>query len=298
MHPALAATLLVVASYEEPTASLLMSMNAAALCPTSALRSWSCSRCNASLFPAPEADIALITADKIGVMTNLVAIVGVVHSHRLVAVVFRGTVADSIADWIIDAEFWQEPFVPASGFAGAKVHHGFLAAWRTVKANVSAALQRQLRRPDAAGYRLVVTGHSLGGGLSALFTSELLAGALLPGVAVPSPPLLYTMGEPRVGNPPYAAALARAALAAGAEAYRLVNDADPVPHLAPLGLPGDASYRHGPREVWLRPAASTNATLCGGSGEDPRCSDSLTAADLRPAHHTSYLGYDAGLCVS
>ena len=71
-----------------------------------------------------------------------------------------------------------------------------------------------------------------------------------------------------------------------------------LPSLAPLGLPGDASYRHGPREVWLRPAASTNATLCDGSGEDPRCSDSLTAADLRPAHHTSYLGYDAGLCVS
>ena len=133
--------------------------------------------------------------------------------------------------------------------------------------------------------------------MASLFAAELLAGKVT-GWAPSSnaPPFLYTMGSPRVGNAIFAQAYTRALRAADADAWRLVNDADPVPHLAPQHFPGEP-YTHVPYEVWLRPAGSSNRTICDGSGEDPHCSDSLSALELRPTHHTSYFNLNANLCL-
>ena len=216
---------------------------------------------------------------------SLLALVGTCHTLGLTVVAIRGTVDDVVRDWLLDFEAWQTPFEPSTEFAGAKVHSGFDAAFKKLKPGLVSALARAKLRAPA--FPVAITGHSLGGGIAALASAELLVAR--------QPLLYYTMGEPRVGNPAFAAAHGRAFAAAGGEAHRVVNRNDIVPHLPPRVLPG-LSYQHIPTEVWLAPNGST--AVCDGSGEDPRCSDSVPVWKWSPADHVSYYGLDAGACSS
>ena len=55
---------------------------------------------------------------------------------------------------------------------------------------------------------------------------------------------------------------------------------DPVPH-AP---PEDLFYRHGAHEVWYN---GHDLVMCDGTGEDPKCSDSVDV--FNPLDHALYM---------
>ena len=93
------------------------------------------------------------------------------------------------------------------------------------------------------GYSILVTGHSLGGALATLST-YLGITCEMDGKDPPFKDRLvyvYTFGEPRVGNYPFAADYD----ARNGNHYRLIYNRDPVPHVALHGdqCPHDPTWQ-------------------------------------------------------
>jgi len=148
----------------------------------------------------------------------LLSLVGVSHEQRRIYVILRGTVATSVRDWFVDAKFRQTPWSPGPGYNDSLVHHGFLEAWLKLRPEVFPALAKALTNPGTAGYTVAISGHSLGAGLAALMTAELLAAKnnCVDGTEVPDitkrPVVINTMGQPRVGNQAFAEAFSASML--------------------------------------------------------------------------------------
>ena len=100
---------------------------------------------------------------------------------------------------------------------GVPIHTGFLGAFRLVKTEIEADLDRS----SGIGYALYVTGHSLGGSLALIATKE---------IAHASMGACYTFGSPRVAGYGFAQKIKT-------PIYRVVNARDIVPRVPPVFLP-------------------------------------------------------------
>lgn len=139
------------------------------------------------------------------------------HANQLIIITFRGTV--SRADWDTNLDFFRDDASDICG-KGCLAHGGFLESWRGVSAQVLAnwtTLQQKY-----SGYRTLVTGHSLGGGLAHL------CAAALKNANPTSNMLLYTYASPRVGNQVFANFINQKF---GTNNYRVTHLNDPVPRL-------------------------------------------------------------------
>lgn len=162
---------------------------------------------------------------------------------RLVVLAYRGTEPARVVNWLTDADVSPERIAlafPGTQAATYAVHAGFYRNVRATRYEVVAALERALdgRSVLADGEpvahpmeALLVTGHSLGGAMAALFGTMLVRdprfarlAATLRGV--------YTFGQPMVGEPAFARACAADPALAGRVA-RYVFRHDVVPHLPP-----------------------------------------------------------------
>jgi hypothetical protein len=129
---------------------------------------------------------------------------------RYAVVSFRGTESDD--DVMADINIARSP-----GPSGGRVHQGFSTALSEVEPLIDSRMSLL-----AAGTRLYVTGHSLGGALANIFLARALDRR---------PDLryaLYTFGSPRVGNQDFAALLESKAADAKTPLLRFHNGADPV----------------------------------------------------------------------
>ncbi|KAE8233465.1 hypothetical protein CF326_g1499 [Tilletia indica] len=150
----------------------------------------------------------------------------------------------------------------------ALVNMGFQTAWSATYVEVKAQVQAQLAaHPDAV--RVFVTGHSLGA------TIAVLDGIALRNVVPTSVQVEVSVtGQPRVGNPVFAALLDQL-VATPSENFvyhRITNHADVFPHLFPM----ITGYQHSTNEIWIPTAGSTPATdalLCPGR-ENKNCANS------------------------
>jgi triacylglycerol lipase len=130
-----------------------------------------------------------------------------------VIVAFRGTQPNERVDILHDVEFpkvaWDRP--------GEQVHEGFRAALEAAWSGVFAEIQRH---PDRSVW---FTGHSLGASVATLAADRFLR-------VTGTPPWLYIIGSPRVGD----AAFVRGFNARfPGRAFRYVNHQDVVTHLPP-----------------------------------------------------------------
>lgn len=135
--------------------------------------------------------------------------------NRLV-VAFRGT--EYFKDWLDDFDFAPAPYssIPGRG----TVHQGFQIVYEAVRNNLRKLVQA--KAPNSK--ELLITGHSLGGALTALAAPDLLND-----VAANLAPIVYTWAEPRVGHPDFVTFFdTRVNIC-----YRIVNLWDVVPHLPP-----------------------------------------------------------------
>jgi len=166
--------------------------------------------------------------------------------------------------------------------------------------------------------RLWVTGHSLGGALAALAAFVLTERANLT-----SMPLVYTFGQPRVGN----AAFADLAAQQLRGMFRLVNAADVVAHIPFCdtanstlssgtgnlstatrddGVCIKTGYYHFGTEIYYPKGDYLNDVMCGyrecvghPRWEDRTCSDSLFDIRTPPSfadHHSYWDVIDNGFC--
>jgi triacylglycerol lipase len=138
--------------------------------------------------------------------------------------VFRGTA--SVNNWFLDLDSDQDPYDLASNYG--EVHDGFLKLYRSLRDDALRALD-EVDRIES----LWVTGHSLGGALSTLATTDVIAHRAFQSVEH------YNFASPRVGNRVFADAYNRN----GARTFRVVNTSDLVPQ-TPSANFASWNYKH------------------------------------------------------
>ncbi|PPQ63693.1 hypothetical protein CVT24_004578 [Panaeolus cyanescens] len=192
-------------------------------------------------------------------------------SRKEIVVVFRGT--SELADIVVDINllFKTLSSTGLTGIKNEKVHSGFQFAYNVVADTVLKTVRSESAKYPS--YRIVVTGHSLGGAVASIAALSIKA-------ALPSVPLqLYTFGQPRVGNAEFATYVENRI--GTANIFRAVHTYDGVPTILFKSL----GYRHFGTEYWNfdDPASPSSVKKCTG-GDDPTCSDSIPSTFINPAH--------------
>ncbi|CAM9941069.1 unnamed protein product [Discosporangium mesarthrocarpum] len=159
--------------------------------------------------------------------TEAFGFIGVDTSAGWIVGSFKGT--STFHDWITDLRTWlhyNDACAPAEGGEEltGRVHFGFCNYYSSLVALGMADRLALLARENPT-YSVLLTGHSLGGASAAICAADLTQRLGLPGDRV----VLYTIGEPRVGDGVFAEGLN----AAVGTVYRLVHNRDVVPHLPP-----------------------------------------------------------------
>ncbi|XP_039154708.1 LOW QUALITY PROTEIN: lipase-like [Eucalyptus grandis] len=211
------------------------------------------------------------------------AYVGVAKDLNAMVIAFRGTQEHSIQNWVEDL-YWKQLDINYPGMPGAMVHHGFYFAYHntTIRPGI---LDVVIRAKDLYGdINVMVTGHSMGGGMASFCGLDLVVNHEARNVQV------LTFGQPRIGNAVFASYYSDRV----PNTIRITNGHDIVPHLPPYysRFP-QKTYHHFPREVWLYNIGFGSLVyqvekVCDSSGEDPSCSRSVTGNSI--ADHLVYYG--------
>ncbi|KAK2609365.1 hypothetical protein QQS21_002146 [Conoideocrella luteorostrata] len=178
-------------------------------------------------------------------------------SAKEVIIAFRGT--SSPKDLDSDLAF---SLVPLS-FTGAscsscKVHKGFQSAYNSISGAVSSAVKSELS--SNSGFRLIVTGHSLGGGIAAIATTSFVG----QGVTVAE---TYTFGEPRNGDAQWAKYVTQKA--PDSNYYRVTHNNDGVPQIPPTNL---GYVHHSPEYFQSKDVSNTALTTFRCTLDSKSCS--------------------------
>lgn len=154
-------------------------------------------------------------------------------------IVFRGTEAMDLKDWLTDAQFnlTDGPIKNTQNEVHRGFHEALDAAWPQLESAIA-----ELRTANQA---IWVTGHSLGGALATLAAARLSLGD-----GVKNQQLdvqgLYTFGQPRTGNRSFVTAFDQQFKE---RSFRFVNNNDIVAEVPPMGLP--LRYWHIDRLIYI-----------------------------------------------
>ncbi|KAJ2782229.1 hypothetical protein GGI15_002979 [Coemansia interrupta] len=185
----------------------------------------------------------------------------------IIVVSFRGS-ADT-QDWIQDSEFTLDSW--PKHMPGSMVHHGFLSAYNSVANNVTSTVLRLARQYPK--YKVVFTGHSLGGAETVMCAVDILDKA----PELKRRTFIYTYGMPRVGNDAWADGIDRL----GVPIYRMVYERDLVPHIPFQWL----GYQHFAQEVWIH---NNRTHFCGKEQESLKCSAGVAISEYNIVDHRQY----------
>ncbi|KAL0076060.1 secreted triacylglycerol lipase [Phycomyces blakesleeanus] len=194
----------------------------------------------------------------------------------IISLVFRGT--SSFANVIADADFSPTSYPPVKG---TNVHNGFYNAYMSVQKDVLSEMTQQIT--DYPHYRVVVTGHSLGGALAILGGLDLFQRDSRFDAWNLS---IVTFGGPRVGDPAFAHYVVRT----GIPITRVIHNQDIVPHVPPQYL----GFLHPGTEYWI--TDEDRVKICRSELDSSQCSNSIVPfTKLRD--HLTYFGIDTGTCT-
>jgi pimeloyl-ACP methyl ester carboxylesterase len=151
---------------------------------------------------------------------------------KVAVLAFRGTVPDSLINWLTDAESAKYRF--GDGF----VYSGFFANVEAVWADIVTVLDEPLRKMEIE--HLYITGHSLGAAMATLAAAKIFENPTEKDVAwwgrVRG---VYAFASPMVGDAPFANEFEGKF---GKLLYRYTYDQDVVPCLPPLSV--DPGFKH------------------------------------------------------
>ncbi|OXA49511.1 Lipase [Folsomia candida] len=201
-----------------------------------------------------------------------------------IVVTFRGTV--SMVNWILDYQMYGTPL----GREGVEVHTGLylslMSLYNPVVQEVGTLLGRN------PGFRVVVTGHSLGAAMASIFVYLMTSLDQFPGTNY----VLVTFGQPRTGNVEYADYMNALPI----PMIRVVGASEGVPHIPPhkafeiFYIPTKIVYVHHGQEVWLN---ENEVYYCSKDVyEDPYCSNSI-GRNFNKLDHLFYFDADYSICL-
>ncbi|KAF7721089.1 hypothetical protein EC973_005419 [Apophysomyces ossiformis] len=230
---------------------------------------WDCAHCKPTL---PDGEL-VTTFSSLFYDTNGYIIRS--DKKKQIDLAFRGT--NSFRNFVADFDFLSTKYTPVEG---ARVHGGFYKAYLEVAEKVVTNMRKQLDKyPD---YKVVVTGHSLGGALAVLGAMDLYQRDERFSKDNMS---IYTYGGPRVGNPDFAYYVT----GTGIKLLRTVNGRDIVAHLPPQSF----GYLHPGVEYWIK---GGNVKVCDKTLETSLCSNSIVPF-THIFDHLAYFKINVGLCL-
>lgn len=256
--------------WSETDANRMVRYSYAAYCGRESILSWDCTFCDSK---TKGFKTALYSYDP---PTDTAVFVGYNEILKELIVSFRGTQPYNLKDWLVDLDAFKLDY-PIFNITGAMVHKGFYNAYsKHNEAVVASLLGLMVEYP---GFTVYLTGHSLGASLALLLAMDLYYNKASEVFKNATDIRMVTFGSPRTGNKEFADAFSR--IKDTVQLYRVTHANDVVPHL-PLRSMG---FTHVATEVWER---KSRYTVCDGSGEDPRCSDS-NILDVSVTDHLSYM---------
>ncbi|KAH8730801.1 Alpha/Beta hydrolase protein [Phaeosphaeriaceae sp. PMI808] len=176
-----------------------------------------------------QANTNTLTEFENSIATDVTGFIATDATNKLIVLSFRGS--RSVRNWITNLNF---PIIPTSICATCTASAGFWTSWLEAQSNVVSTIAKaRAQYPD---YKVVATGHSLGGALASL-----AAGVLRKqGTKVD----LYTYGAPKIGFEGISQYLASSDMG---QTFRVTHKADPIPKLPPALL----GYRHISPEYYI-----------------------------------------------
>ena len=234
-------------------------------------------------------------------LTTCSSFIAVSEKEKAIAIVFRG------AQSRCQALYGHGPSVPLSVLSGYVLDKynpvqtyfsdQFQKIWNDMKLDVYSQIDKH------PSYELWVTGHCLGGALASLASTHIAVERKTPKNKL----ILYTFGQPRVGN--YNYSLAHDMLVP--ISFRVVHYADPVVHVPNCNSkvqPGTLSrcqaglgpYHHGKEIFYNEMFNNSSYKTCDGlpRNEDVTCSNKLFAPRIEDQlnnlelYHYKYFGFD------
>ncbi|ORY17424.1 Alpha/Beta hydrolase protein [Clohesyomyces aquaticus] len=200
------------------TFQLMEQYSAAAYCPNNNNSPGNKVTCSVGNCPQVQAaKTTTVTEFQNSLKTDVTGFVAVDNTNSLVVVSFRGST--SIQNWIANFDIGA---VNTDLCNGCTAHSGFWNSWLEARDGVLAAVKSAAQANPK--YKIVATGHSLGGAIASLATAQLRNS----GYSV----ALYTFGAPRVASPK----LSDYITAQPGGNYRITHWNDPVPRLPPISF--------------------------------------------------------------
>jgi hypothetical protein len=184
------------------------------------------------------ADTNTLTEFENSLASDVTGFVATDSTNKLIVLSFRGS--RSVRNWLTNFNF---PTVVTTICPTCVASTGFWSSWLEAQDKVLAAIEEaRAQYPD---YKIVATGHSLGGALASIAAGVLRS----QGTTVD----LYTYGAPKVGFESLAKYLSQTDMG---QTFRVTHKADPVPKLPPALL----GYRHISPEYYIKSGNGANVT--------------------------------------
>ncbi|KXN74483.1 alpha/beta-hydrolase [Conidiobolus coronatus NRRL 28638] len=173
----------------EPFAMNFLNYAAASYCNKDEIERWDCYNCQG--FGKNTKEIVYVSYAE----HNSAAFFGVNHERKLIIVSYRGT--SNFKNWLINLDF-KLVGLRTNQTSAIKVHSGFNNAADALMPKIrSSLLMAKKQNPK---YKIVFTGHSLGGAIATLAAAKLAEERAIEWSDIQ----LITFGQPRVGNSRFA----------------------------------------------------------------------------------------------
>ena len=221
-------------------------------CPASTLYAWNCG-VNCEGLVANTKVFETFSFDS----TDTVGYIAVNEDLEEIIVSYRGS--KGLKNWLNNLKMAKLDWPLGKN---VRVHYGFFQSWKSSKTFVEHQLDILLTKYPT--FTVLFTGHSLGGALASLAAfhfketrNQRQANAQF---------RLVTIGAPRIGNQEFADSFLNENVS------RIVNFNDLIPKLPFHGL----GFRHSAQEIWIGEDSKSYQTCSKTSGEDPKCSRSIS----------------------